>query len=537
MLLLAAVYAVTVPVLAVLSVFYAVALSWKLCVWVALRCRHGRSAAVLSGADAISQFPLLRVNEAANNMVVRIAGRVSLPDLRRRFRENLLDVKRPNGAWKHPKLRQYFTEFLGLHVALPDPEFEFEPHFDYYYDSGETPVTYRDERDLSMIVEDLVNAQHWERPTMAPWRIFLLPRRDEQEHVLLVKADHAIFDAGAAVMVLFPSIADGDAAAKDLFRNMAHVSRWRRAWLHFRGLMILPFGTLMQFFNEPDWNPIHRHDRNSKEGKFVAFPQVVPLWRLNDIRHATDVKINSIVLTCVSRAVCRFVEHRFGSSSTSSVIDGSSEKPWTWTCHQPVSMWMPGDSPELVNRISAVATPLPMTTTVTGSEGSAPVVEPITRLTSTEHLQIVKEQMARVFVADAIWSGYTFLRLGINTVPKWVTVPLARRSFTHPTLGLSNVRCAEAGYTVFGHPVTLITGFLPLIKTWDLGVVVTSYNGDMAITVTGRKSAFSSAEEMKQIQSYIMEEIDDLHRMAKQLVASKNNTLPDAEQTVNKISV
>jgi hypothetical protein len=42
----------------------------------------------------------------------------------------------------------------------------------------------------------------------------------------------------------------------------------------------------------------------------------------------------------------------------------------------------------------------------------------------------------------------------------------------------------------------------------------------MAITTTGRKSAFQSALEIRKIQGYILEEIDAMHKAAKALAST-----------------
>jgi hypothetical protein len=78
----------------------------------------------------------------------------------------------------------------------------------------------------------------------------------------------------------------------------------------------------------------------------------------------------------------------------------------------------------------------------------------------------MKNHLQKIFVPEAIWSGYTFLKYGINTFPQLLTEPLANKSFTHPTFGLSNIRGSDVQMTAYGSPVTLFTGYLPLIKTW-----------------------------------------------------------------------
>jgi hypothetical protein len=139
-----------------------------------------------------------------------------------------------------------------------DPEFSVEPHVDYYRNAGGDVVTYSNEDDLLTIIDDIVNSPKlFERATCSPWKIFVVRRSDGLQSLILVKADHALFDAGAASMVLLPVITDGVAAAEH-FLNLTKVPLWVRFWYHFRGLMILPFGTLMQAFSKQDNNPIHR---------------------------------------------------------------------------------------------------------------------------------------------------------------------------------------------------------------------------------------------------------------------------------------
>ncbi len=114
---LAFVYLLSVPVVLFILVLYCLALVCKSVVWLGLKVAHGRHAVLLPGVDAISQFPLLKVNEAANNVVVRVDGQLPpIEELRDRLSKTLLEVKDGAGRWKHPKLRQYFAQFWGYQV-------------------------------------------------------------------------------------------------------------------------------------------------------------------------------------------------------------------------------------------------------------------------------------------------------------------------------------------------------------------------------------------------------------------------------------
>jgi hypothetical protein len=203
------------------------------------------------------------VTEAMNTVIIKIEGPVSLESMRTKCKNNVIDIKDKNGYWKHNKLRQYFTEFLGFYIALEDPDFEFESHMNYCYDCQENAVTYRTDDELNEIIQDMVNVHPFPKEkTKSPWRVVLIPRYDRQETVILVQADHAIFDAGSALLVLLPSIIDSNDGGiiPPAFKNFTEIPTWVRVMYHLKALLIIPYGTAMQFiFGKSDNNPIHKY--------------------------------------------------------------------------------------------------------------------------------------------------------------------------------------------------------------------------------------------------------------------------------------
>jgi hypothetical protein len=173
---------------------------------------------------------------------------------------------------------------------------------------------------------------------------------------------------------------------------------------------------------------------------------LLPLDKFNTVRKRTDAKINTIVSSCVFRALRRY------SNEIAKLTPGyestmTHNTCWTISCAQ--SLWIPGDEVEMTNK----ATILPYTC----SEDDLRSEDPLESLQRVK--QTVEEQSRNAYS----WSLGCLMKVVLNTVPvtlsDQIMSPLVR------TTGVfTNIRGPTEQQTCLGHKVTSMQGY---VSMWE----------------------------------------------------------------------
>ncbi|CAG0920792.1 unnamed protein product [Notodromas monacha] len=168
-------------------------------------------------------------------------------------------------------------------------------------------------------------------------------------------------------------------------------------------------------------------------------------------------------------------------------------------------------------------------------EGSVPIATVKEIKNSTGHkfndvvLTAVARALRKYFISlnpgkVYLWSAMLlYNQLSFNVLPVWMVERLLKRLAGKPTMAITLFRGSGQILKMFGHVIDNFHGVLSIPQTTPLGVLVQSNAGELAINVTGLKTAFPTLEDLKVVHRFISEEIEVLAQEVRQLKEESGN--------------
>ncbi|CAG0925170.1 unnamed protein product, partial [Notodromas monacha] len=235
------------------------------------------------------------------------------------------------------------------------------------------------DKEFEDAVEQVANSEIFPQDRLAPrWRFHVFYRKrpttsnaqhGNMETVILMHIDHCFLDGGAMSLVILPKLFDMDPASDPsvLFQHMKAVSSVQRAWLCLSGFLMIPLALFRAYFVNGFWpsdlNPIHAR-RGKMDGRYILRPIQMPLKMLKDIQASSGAKLNTILASCIYKALQRISQDIaadpktvLGCKKDAGILEKlqmRSTRERNWTLVIPQSCWVPGDKLELVNRTSGI---------------------------------------------------------------------------------------------------------------------------------------------------------------------------------------
>jgi hypothetical protein len=262
----------------------------------------------------------------------------------------------------------------------------------------------------------------------------------------------------------------------------------------------------------------------------VSYTQAAPVEQAKwvaSVLGGDKATINDVFLSCVTAALAKQLawhrERRRAVQQTSTSIDNSTEHddknslPRQRHMHIAVPVHLkggvilPGES--VSNQLGAFCVRLP-----------GEVDDDIGRLDSAERLQAVHKELASVKRTPAAFlSHWTARALTQSThiLPAaWLPFIFSKASAGAVAV-VTNTRGAPDYVHMDGRRVESIYGFVPLPPGIPVGVVVSSYAGSMALTVTAEPYAVPDADRF---MSWVLEEYVSLLKKANQVAKDRGSS-------------
>ena len=362
------------------------------------------------------------------------------------------------------------------------------------------------------------------------------------ESLLMFRGHHVLAD-GASLGAAWLDMADEVTELKEMIltemkkRGFLNAPWWKRLIQQLLFILWLLTGSVQSFFyqlqlifqqNDNPWaileqryNEQREHQSNEAE-RSVSFTTVGSVeqakWVARTLagRKAT---VNDVFCAAVSKALSKQLQwhrERFGTLEKNTQ-DGRSVllPPLNHThlavpVHLKGGVILPGES--VSNSIGAFCVRVPCEE-VQGGKGSSE--------TGKARLQKVHKELDKVKKRPTAFVGHYVAKIATQVLPaSWVAWSYSR---VHggASCVVTNVRGLDRQIHMDGSPVLSMYGFVPLPPRIPIGVVVSSYNGKVHLTMSAQPWAVPDAD---QFLSWILDEYLLLVQEAK-LVATTKTTL------------
>jgi hypothetical protein len=350
------------------------------------------------------------------------------------------------------------------------------------------------------------------------------------ESIVLFRGHHALAD-GASMGAALLDLCDEAAAQKQQIRLVLAKRRpkgfWARMYRTMQRLLWLLTGSVqsvthqLHLYVRQWWDPdpwaVLKHTAAAAAGKgnqdaaadrSISWSAAAPVDQAKWIATTlggSKTTINDVFCSCVTAALAKQLEwHRnYRASTSNSILDGNTLSILPRQEHMHVAVpvhlkggiILPGES--VSNQLGAFCVRLPGEVTVESTSASN---------AATRRLQAVHQELYRVKRTPAAyfshWSARALTQCMHLLPASWAPVLFAKASAGAVAV-VTNVRGAPTTVHMASREVQGIYGFVPLPPGIPVGVVVSSYAGNMSLTVTAEPWAVPDADRF---MSWILEE-------------------------------
>jgi len=338
-----------------------------------------------------------------------------------------------------------------------------------------------------------------------------------KESILLFRGHHALAD-GVSLTAAFGDLTDEaqelrKIIQKEVKRRMGVSSKTLLQKLQFYMKKLLWFcygsiqATLHHLYlllftpNNPfdELQSLLQNDSNT--GRTVSWCDAAPLEQVKQVAKSMGdkVTVNDVMVSCVTFAVARQLDvHRkklaaIHPQHTRVQTTRSNTINVVIPVHLGGGVLLPGQS--VGNNIGAFCAQVP------GEETIGAKVR----------LERVHNSLWTAKSTPAPLLSYMFARATF-VLPTSVTQRLFRSSQAHACVAVTNNRGSPRELHVDGHAIVSMAGFLPLPPGIPIGVSVTSYNGEISLSVTAEPWAVPNSDEFLK---WVLEEYQRLLIMSK----------------------
>ena len=318
-----------------------------------------------------------------------------------------------------------------------------------------------------------------------------------QESILLFRGHHALAD-GVSLTAAFGDLCDEaqelrDAVHQEVKRRTGRAKTiLQRLQLYLKRLVWFLYGSVQATLHHlylvlftPNNPFVELQDllqTFGNTGRTVSWCDAAPLEQVKQVakKMGTSVTVNDVMVSCVTYAVAKQLEfHRTKLQATHPDNAVVQRRYDTINVVIPVHLGggvlLPGQS--VGNNIGAFAAQVPGETMI-GAE---------------VRLQQVHESLYKVKNTPAPLLSYMFAR-ATSILPISLKQKLFTSAQAHACVAITNNRGSPRELHLDGQAIVSMAGFLPLPPSIPIGVSITSYNGEVSLSVTAEPWAVPNSD-------------------------------------------
>ena len=319
-----------------------------------------------------------------------------------------------------------------------------------------------------------------------------------KESVLLFRGHHALAD-GVSLTAAFSDLCDEaqelrDAVQQEIQRRGGPSKTFlQKLKLYLKRMIWFLFGSmkatmhhlyLLLFTPKNPFEELRKLLQNgSNTGRTVSWCDAAPLDQVKQVAKSMGPKatVNDVMVSCVTYAVARQLEqHR------QTLLAVNPDNKVAKTIHDTINVVIP------VHLGGGVLLP---GQSVGNNIGAFCAQVPGERILGAEsRLEKVHDSLVAIKSTPAPLLSYMFAKVA-STLPSRVTQRLFRSSQAHACVAITNNRGSPRELHLDGQSIVCIAGFLPLPPGIPIGVSVTSYDGDVSLSVTAEPWAVPNPDE------------------------------------------
>ncbi|CAG0919341.1 unnamed protein product [Notodromas monacha] len=440
-------------------------------------------ATIMSGVESVYALEpnCSRRNSTVLSWIILDHGPVSLEKLRRRIRETLVEAGQSSFTYRLTRaefcrrFRQRIASFAGFYFWRDaDVPFNIENHVTHLsrIPDDATPesdqdghVHYASHHDLPRIASLICDLPPFQ-PSLPPWNVYVVPKRDLSEAVIFFRFHHCLMDATGLSVMLAALFRDKRIANKH--GSLKDLTFLARSFYAAKAIFDIPAFLLNQLLRAHDVNPLHVPGiiANGDAGRWVYWSENLPSEVLKDFRKRLSATLNDVALTAVSRGLRKYMEL---------VSERGLKNSWTFSASQPISLWVRGQT-TIGNCVSNVVSPLPF----------------VLRTHPWTQLEETRSTMDQMLRSSYPWASYMMLKLFHNTYPRRLIQLLSSMMSETATATVTNV--------VYSPDMPELIKDVGLIASLDqgqaVGFAVCTAMNTIKMTIVADKSAFRTLDDV-----------------------------------------
>ena len=246
-------------------------------------------------------------------VILTVDGSITSENLRKRFRDNVMNVLQSDGTPLYAKLQQTVTRFMNYGFYRWEENFDLNDHvrdYDYMGDLA-LPLNCVTENDLENVIGKLISLpyssmkSHWEYLVVHNFQ----PHGDgDMKTALILRISHAIAD-GYSIQDLLLRLCDKHGALK----RYENIKTRESVWIKYGRMLILPFKMIWDageqaanlMIDKCDWKIQRLGD--GKDQTMSVFTSPIPIERIKAIKNVHRVSYASVLLTALSSSIHRIM--------------------------------------------------------------------------------------------------------------------------------------------------------------------------------------------------------------------------------------
>uniref|UniRef100_T1J8F8 O-acyltransferase WSD1 C-terminal domain-containing protein n=1 Tax=Strigamia maritima TaxID=126957 RepID=T1J8F8_STRMM len=440
--------------------------------------KYGHPVEFVEGVDAVFCFDDEKT-PYLNQMCHVFKGKANLEQIRRRVNKFWLAPHRPDGQWKHKKLRQELKFELGYYFWIFKHDFRPEDHVIEYDGSH---IKTKDE--YHQFIEQLGSNLTAEKRII--WQFVVihlangLPGVSTEPHfVFCCNMHHGLCD-GISMIRLNMQLFDEDNFDPKLYQKRLLRSSFVDHLLHWSNVAIFGFYRFCQHLAvKPKLVSLGTGLTSSR---VVSISDPIPFEKVKKIKLKTATTTNDVLTSCVLGA---FRKHLLSENRPISEMV---------KLNIPINLNDLKNDVRLENKVSFLSLLL-----------DVDVASPIDCLMRT------KSGMDKLKQAPEMYIVHYIVKSIINTIPKYLTLPFVKRFFT--TAVVSNAPTSFSG-TLFGneHQHTVPLGTPNSVSGCGIIIGMLSDNDTVTYAVKADTGVMKNQETLNRFVGFIVEHLDNLYR-------------------------
>ncbi|XP_068682028.1 putative diacyglycerol O-acyltransferase MT1468 [Montipora foliosa] len=369
--------------------------------------------------------------------------------------ERLIDAKKANGELLYPRVRCYIRSGWFQYFFQEDQSFKAENHV-FKWD-GEVPNS----KDELVAIASKLSGEPFPKGR-SPWYCCCIPTNfGDNDFAVVFRVEHSIADGISLVKFLIYNLPDRISPQTEPLKFLNK----GRSFLIAKAALSAPRYFLKQLFTFADHSKLHGPNLSGE--KRVAWYEAIELQLIKDIKSATGLTVNDVLMSCVSLALRRYFQ-RIGV-----------ENPDDFTAAVPVDVRTQSSLKELAfeNKFSFIFLKLAVS-----YDG---VLKQL-------HETGVRTKKAKVSGEPLALAAIIYLSQELS--PEFLTSKLNAFLGKKTSCILSNVPGPNDLLTVRGSRVKLITFWPPQRDNIGVGLSIFTYAGKVIFGVQGDVSVLPDPE-------------------------------------------